>query len=57
MADFGLAKLMADDQKDQSTMIRGTYGYMAPEMAYTGRVGLTNASLVLINLGSLYLCR
>jgi serine/threonine protein kinase len=46
VADFGLAKLMADDQKDQSTMIRGTYGYMAPEMAYTGRVGLANSSFV-----------
>ncbi|GAQ89901.1 Serine-threonine/tyrosine-protein kinase catalytic domain containing protein [Klebsormidium nitens] len=38
VADFGLAKLIADESDNQSTMVRGTYGYLAPEMVYTGRV-------------------
>ncbi|GAQ87130.1 Putative serine-threonine/tyrosine-protein kinase catalytic domain containing protein [Klebsormidium nitens] len=38
VADFGLAKLVDSDQHDQNTMVRGTFGYLAPEMVYTGKV-------------------
>ncbi|KAG6520027.1 hypothetical protein ZIOFF_017056 [Zingiber officinale] len=38
VSDFGLAKLAADDQKSMQTRLAGTFGYLAPEYATTGRV-------------------
>jgi serine/threonine protein kinase len=40
VADFGLAKLLEEGQSHQSTHVRGTYGYVAPEYALNGQVRL-----------------
>ncbi|KAB1202760.1 hypothetical protein CJ030_MR8G022168 [Morella rubra] len=37
VADFGTAKLLNPDSSNQ-TLLAGTYGYIAPELAYTMRV-------------------
>jgi serine/threonine protein kinase len=38
VADFGMARLIGDDNTYETTLVRGTYGYMAPEYALSGRV-------------------
>eukprot|EP00253_Pinus_taeda_P007682 PITA_07682 len=38
IADFGLARLFADDQSHISTRVAGTLGYMAPEYALRGQL-------------------
>ncbi|KAM0062118.1 putative protein kinase RLK-Pelle-PERK-1 family [Helianthus debilis subsp. tardiflorus] len=38
VADFGLAKLCAEDNTHVSTRIMGTFGYVAPEYASTGKL-------------------
>ncbi|XP_074580482.1 receptor protein kinase WSS1-like [Curcuma longa] len=38
VSDFGLVKLAADNQKSMQTRLAGTFGYLAPEYATTGRV-------------------
>ncbi|XP_058189653.1 receptor-like protein kinase 7 [Rhododendron vialii] len=39
IADFGLAKILhANGSKDSTNIIAGTYGYIAPEYAYTYKV-------------------
>nr|XP_048327315.1 probable leucine-rich repeat receptor-like protein kinase At1g35710 [Ziziphus jujuba var. spinosa] len=35
VSDFGTAKLLDPNSSTQSTILAGTYGYMAPELAYT----------------------
>lgn len=38
VSDFGLVKLARDKQKSMMTRLAGTFGYVAPEYAITGRV-------------------
>ncbi|CAM6109011.1 unnamed protein product [Calypogeia fissa] len=38
VADFGLAKLAEDGQSHVSTRVMGTFGYMAPEYAMSGKL-------------------
>ncbi|CAN1312656.1 Receptor protein kinase TMK1 [Linum perenne] len=38
VADFGLVRLAPEGQNSVSTRLAGTFGYMAPEYAVTGRV-------------------
>lgn len=38
IADFGLAKIVQDIHGDSTHVIAGTYGYIAPEYAYTYKV-------------------
>ncbi|CAN6561147.1 unnamed protein product [Malus baccata var. baccata] len=38
ISDFGLAKLAEDDKTHISTIVAGTYGYMAPEYALRGHL-------------------
>ncbi|CAL9056379.1 receptor-like kinase TMK4 [Musa acuminata AAA Group] len=38
VSDFGLVKLAADNQKSMMTRLAGTFGYLAPEYATTGKV-------------------
>ncbi|XP_078151729.1 proline-rich receptor-like protein kinase PERK15 isoform X2 [Carex rostrata] len=38
IADFGLAKLTYDSNTHVSTRVMGTYGYLAPEYAITGKL-------------------
>jgi len=38
IADFGLAKLFAEDESHVSTRVAGTLGYMAPEYALRGQL-------------------
>ncbi|KAG0567903.1 hypothetical protein KC19_7G170800 [Ceratodon purpureus] len=37
LGDFGLARLMDHEKLEKTTMMGGTFGYMAPEMHYTGK--------------------
>jgi len=37
LGDFGLARLMDHHKVDKTTLAAGTFGYMAPEMPYTGK--------------------
>ncbi|XP_057799658.1 wall-associated receptor kinase-like 1 [Salvia miltiorrhiza] len=37
VVDFGLSKLVQVDQTHLTTMVKGTWGYIAPEYAITGR--------------------
>ncbi|XP_017700724.2 receptor-like kinase TMK4 [Phoenix dactylifera] len=38
VSDFGLVKLAVDRQKSMMTRLAGTFGYLAPEYAITGKV-------------------
>nr|CAD1820269.1 unnamed protein product [Ananas comosus var. bracteatus] len=38
VSDFGLVKLAADNDKSMMTRLAGTFGYLAPEYAFTGKV-------------------
>ncbi|EPS70502.1 hypothetical protein M569_04241, partial [Genlisea aurea] len=38
VSDFGLVKLAADAEKSFATRLAGTFGYLAPEYAVTGKV-------------------
>ncbi|CAD5166934.1 unnamed protein product [Musa acuminata subsp. malaccensis] len=38
VSDFGLVKLADDNQKSMMTRLAGTFGYLAPEYATTGKV-------------------
>ncbi|XP_018675641.2 receptor protein kinase TMK1-like [Musa acuminata AAA Group] len=38
VSDFGLAKLAPDGKKSMATKLAGTFGYLAPEYAVTGKV-------------------
>lgn len=38
LADFGLARLVGHNKDALTTMMAGTFGYMAPELPYTGKV-------------------
>lgn len=38
LADFGLSKILAGAETHATTCVAGTYGYIAPEYALTGRV-------------------
>nr|XP_043617763.1 L-type lectin-domain containing receptor kinase IX.1-like [Erigeron canadensis] len=37
LGDFGLARLVDHDKSSTTTMLAGTFGYMAPEIAMTGK--------------------
>ncbi|GLJ29334.1 hypothetical protein SUGI_0578490 [Cryptomeria japonica] len=37
VSDFGLAKLLEDDESHVTTIVAGTFGYMAPEYLQSGR--------------------
>ncbi|KAI0501583.1 hypothetical protein KFK09_016528 [Dendrobium nobile] len=37
ISDFGLAKLLVDDDANVTTVVAGTFGYLAPEYLQTGR--------------------
>nr|XP_016506127.1 PREDICTED: probable LRR receptor-like serine/threonine-protein kinase At4g08850 [Nicotiana tabacum] len=38
VSDFGIAKLLKPDSSNYCTTLAGTYGYVAPELAYTMKV-------------------
>ncbi|KAG8366448.1 hypothetical protein BUALT_Bualt17G0080800 [Buddleja alternifolia] len=38
LSDFGLSKILASSETHATTRVAGTYGYIAPEYALTGRV-------------------
>lgn len=38
LADFGLARLVGHNKDALTTMMAGTFGYMAPELPHTGKV-------------------
>lgn len=38
VSDFGLLKLAGDNEKSMATSLAGTFGYLAPEYATTGKV-------------------
>ncbi|KAK8957590.1 LRR receptor-like serine/threonine-protein kinase FEI 1 [Platanthera zijinensis] len=38
ISDFGLAKLLVDDDANLTTVVAGTFGYLAPEYLHDGRV-------------------
>ncbi|XP_042440064.1 proline-rich receptor-like protein kinase PERK1 isoform X4 [Zingiber officinale] len=38
IADFGIAKHVSDETTHISTVVKGTYGYLAPEYASTGKL-------------------
>ncbi|KAK8923470.1 putative receptor protein kinase TMK1 [Platanthera zijinensis] len=38
VSDFGLLKLAGDNEKSMATRLAGTFGYLAPEYATTGKV-------------------
>ncbi|MCO5600973.1 hypothetical protein L7F22_055090 [Adiantum nelumboides] len=38
VSDFGLVKLVSEDKSSVETRLAGTFGYLAPEYAVTGRV-------------------
>ncbi|XP_073054930.1 G-type lectin S-receptor-like serine/threonine-protein kinase LECRK3 [Primulina eburnea] len=54
ISDFGLAKLLKDDQTRTTTMIRGTKGYVAPEwfrnMPITVKVDVYSFGILLLEL-------
>nr|MCH1922693.1 protein kinase [Shewanella ferrihydritica] len=37
VSDFGLAKLLEDDKSHITTIVAGTFGYLAPEYMQSGR--------------------
>ncbi|KAG0563631.1 hypothetical protein KC19_8G046800 [Ceratodon purpureus] len=37
LGDFGLARIIDHEKLEKTTMMAGTFGYMAPEMHYTGK--------------------
>ncbi|XP_077233730.1 leucine-rich repeat protein kinase family protein [Tasmannia lanceolata] len=37
VSDFGLAKLLVDDEANVTTVVAGTFGYLAPEYLHSGR--------------------
>ena len=37
LGDFGLAKVMDHELGHQTSVLAGTFGYMAPEYVYSGR--------------------
>jgi serine/threonine protein kinase len=38
VSDFGLAKLLEDNSSHVTTIVAGTFGYLAPEYMQSGRV-------------------
>jgi serine/threonine protein kinase len=48
VADFGMARLIGDDNAYETTLVRGTYGYMAPEYALSGRVSMRNRTVSIV---------
>ncbi|CAL9751789.1 unnamed protein product [Musa acuminata subsp. burmannicoides] len=38
IADFGIAMRFSDEKTHFSTLVKGTYGYLAPEYAATGQL-------------------
>ncbi|KAK4377289.1 hypothetical protein RND71_003585 [Anisodus tanguticus] len=50
VADFGLAKLAADNFTHVSTRIMGTFGYLAPEYASTGKLTEKSDGVMLLEL-------
>ncbi|KAG0570133.1 hypothetical protein KC19_6G141200 [Ceratodon purpureus] len=37
LGDFGLARIIDHEKKEKTTMMAGTFGYIAPEMPHTGK--------------------
>ncbi|XVE93585.1 hypothetical protein REPUB_Repub01dG0207400 [Reevesia pubescens] len=48
LGDFGLARIVAHERALQSTKFGGTFGYMAPEYASTGRAARKQMFSVLV---------